>query len=272
MQNRQDINLIGGGFNHSPSTSGYEPLYVNWVKGCITAPISMYVDYSIQTIPNITSTKNYAWLCESRTINRQLYEWCENNIEYLKANFKYVFTHDLELTKKSEIFKLVQCSGKSFIDINDGNIYKKNKLVSMIASNKIMCDEHRFRQEMIHKFSGQCDHFGRGYNELSNVVDGLKDYCFSFVFENATYSNMFTEKITNCFMCGTIPIYYGMSNIGDIFNPDGIIMLNDDFDIKDLTVELYKEKFDAIIDNFELAKGLLTAEDYIYLNYIKDEI
>ncbi len=271
MENRQDINLIGGGFSHSPSTSGYEPLYMKWVKGVQTSPISIYVDHSITTPPNHT-TKNYAWLCESKTINNQLYSWCENNIEYLKANFKYVFTHDLELTQKSDIFKLTQCSGKSFIDLEDGHVYKKNKLVSMIASNKTMCQEHLYRQEMIRKYSGQCDHFGRGFKDLANVLDGLKEYCFSFVFENATYSNMFTEKITNCFMSGTIPIYYGMGNIGEFFNPDGIIILNDDFDINELSFDLYKIKFEAIIDNFERAKGLLTAEDYIYLNYIKDEI
>ena len=271
MKNRQDINLIGGGFSHSPSTSGYEPLYMKWVKGVQTSSISIYVDHSIKITPNHT-TKNYAWLCESKTINSELYSWCENNIEYLKTNFKYVFTHDLELTRKSDIFKLTQCSGKSFIDLKDGHIYKKNKLVSMIASNKTMCQEHVYRQEMIRKYSGQCDHFGRGFKELSNVLDGLKGYCFSFVFENATYSNMFTEKITNCFMSGTIPIYYGMSNIHEFFNKDGIIMLNHDFDINKLSFDLYKTKFDAIIDNFERSKSLLTAEDYIYLNYIKDEI
>jgi hypothetical protein len=73
-------------------------------------------------------------------------------------------------------------------------------------------------------------------------------------------------------MSGTIPIYYGMGNIHEFFNPDGIIILNDDFDINELSFDLYKIKFEAIIDNFERAKGLLTAEDYIYLNYIKDEI
>jgi hypothetical protein len=271
MQNRQDINLIGGGFSHSPSTSGYEPLYMKWIKSVQTSPISIYVDHSIRT-PSNRTTKNYAWLCESKTINQDLYSWCENNIEYLKANFKYVFTHDLNLTQKSDVFKLTQCSGKSFITLEDGHLYKKKKLVSMVASNKTMCQEHLYRQEMIRKYSGQCDHFGRGFKELSNIADGLKDYYFSFVFENATYSNMFTEKITNCFMCGTVPIYYGMENIGEFFNPNGIIILNDNFNIKELSVELYESKFDAIIDNFERAKTLLTAEDYIYLNYIKNEI
>jgi hypothetical protein len=73
-------------------------------------------------------------------------------------------------------------------------------------------------------------------------------------------------------MTGTIPIYYGMPNIGDFFNKDGIIILNDDFKIEDLTFDLYKTKINAVIDNFERAKKLLVAEDYIYLNYIKNEI
>lgn len=268
---RQQINLIGGGFSHSPSTSGFEPLYMEWVKGDQTAPISIYVDESLKykTNPN---TKNYAWLCESKTINSDLYIWCENNIDFLKLNYRYVFTHDLELSKKSEIFKLVQCSGKSFIDLKDSKIYEKTKLVSMIASNKVMCEEHIYRQKMIDKYSSDCDHFGRGYLEIGNIVDGLKDYCFSFVFENATYPNMFTEKITNCFMCGTIPIYYGMNNIGDFFNSEGIIRLNDDFDINHLSFELYNSKIASIKENFNKSNTLLVAEDYIYLNYIKNEI
>jgi hypothetical protein len=267
--NRQEINLIGGGFHHSQSTSGFDPLYMKWVKGAQTAPISIYVDQalSFQTNPN---TKNYGWISESKTIIGSLYNWAQNNINYLKKNFILVFTHDVELANSSDIFALVQCSGKSFI--NEGEIYKKSKLVSMIASNKVMCDEHIFRQEMISKFSKQCDHYGRGFKELVNKSDGLKDYCFSITMENATYSNMFTEKITDCFMTGTIPVYYGMHNIGDFFNEDGIITLNEEFKIEDLSFDLYNSKINAVMDNFQRAKDLLVAEDYIYLKYIKNEI
>jgi hypothetical protein len=83
---------------------------------------------------------------------------------------------------------------------------------------------------------------------------------------------MFTEKITDCFMTGTIPIYYGIRNIGDFFNSDGIITLDDNFKIEDLSFELYKSKINAVIENFKLAKELLIAEDYIYINHIKNEI
>jgi hypothetical protein len=138
----------------------------------------------------------------------------------------------------------------------------------MSASNKRMCIEHIYRQKVIKKFSSKCDHFGVGFNEIKNKEDGLKDYCFSFALENATYPNMFTEKITDCFMTGTIPIYYGIKNISDYFNPDGIITLTDDFKIEDLSFDLYVSKLDAVRENLRLSMDLLLAEDYICKNFL----
>ena len=257
--------MIGGGFQHLISTNGLEPLYVEWVKHHYTAPISIYIDYALPQ-PKNPNTKNYGWLCESRTIIGNIYNWCTNNIDYLKSNFISVFTHDAQLSSISDIFVLTQCSSKSFL--THGEIYPKSKLVSMIASNKRMCNEHLYRQEVIKKYSNQCDHFGRGFNEIKNKEDGLKDYCFSFALENATYSNMFTEKITDCFMTGTIPIYYGIKNIGDYFNPDGIITLTDDFKIEDLSFDLYNSKLSAVEENLKLSMDLLLAEDYICKNFL----
>ena len=266
--NRQPINMVGGGFQHTISTNMLDPKFIEWIKGDYTAPISIYIDYSLK-LTSSNETKNYGWLCESKTINVDLYKWCIENIEHLKKNYISVFTHDVELSKLSEIFVLTLCSGKSFLP--NGSIHTKNKLVSMIASNKTKCEEHRFRQEIINKFSSDCDHYGRGFKPIDDKSDGLREYCFSFAMENATYSNMFTEKITDCFMMGTIPIYYGMPNIGDFFNTDGIITLNDSFKIKDLSFELYQNKIDAIKENFEIAKNMLLAEDYIYQKFIKNE-
>ena len=259
------INMVGGGFQHLISTNGMEPKYMEWVKGVHSAPISIYIDYSM-TQPINKQTKNYGWLCESKTIIGNLYSWCEQNIDYLKSNFVSVFTHDVRLSSLSDVFVLTQCSAKSFL--THGEIYPKTKLVSMIASNKVMCQEHVYRQHVIRKYSNQCDHFGRGFNEIENKEDGLKDYCFSFALENATYSNMFTEKITDCFMTGTIPIYYGIQNIGEYFNPDGIIILTEDFKVEDLSFELYNSKIESVKENLRLSIDLLLAEDYICKNFL----
>ena len=79
---------------------------------------------------------------------------------------------------------------------------------------------------------------------------------------------MFTEKITDCFMTGTIPIYYGIENIGDYFNPDGIILLTDNFEIKDLSFDLYNSKLESVEENLRLSMDLPLAEDYICKNFI----
>jgi hypothetical protein len=47
--------------------------------------------------------------------------------------------------------------------------------------------------------------------------------------------------------------YYGTDMIGDVFNMDGIIMLNENFNINDLTPELYYNKIDAIINTTGLS-------------------
>ena len=259
------INMNGGGFQHSISTNDLPPKFIEWVKDG-SAQISIHIDNGLQ-LPFNPDTKNYGWLCESKTIIPLQYEWAKNNIEILKNKFIKVFTHDVELSKLSDIFQLTQCSAKSYFRY--GEIYQKTKLVSMIASNKVLCGEHFYRQQMIEKFSKYCDHFGRGFNSLDNKEDGLKDYCFSIVMENATYPNMFTEKISDCFMTGTIPIYYGINNIGDYFDINGIILLDDNFKIDDLSFELYNSKIDSVRNNLQLSIDLLVAEDYIYKNFIE---
>lgn len=259
------INMIGGGFQHSISTNDLPPKFIEWVKDG-SALTSIYIDNALR-FPINPNTKNYGWLCESKTIIPSHYEWAKNNINILKNKFVKVFTHDVELSKLSNIFQLTQCSGKSYF--SNGDIYTKTKLVSMIASNKVFCSEHVYRQQMIKKFSNYCDHFGRGFKNLLNKEDGLKDYCFSIVMENATYPNMFTEKITDCFMTGTIPIYYGISNIGDYFDTNGIIILDDNFKIDDLSFDLYYSKMESIKNNLQLSIDLLVSEDYIYKNFIE---
>jgi hypothetical protein len=267
-ENKRQINLIGGGFQHAQSSSGVENKYVEWIKGSISSDISIYVDEALLR-PTVKETKNYGWLCESRTIIPGIYIWCENNLEFLKNNFIKIFTHDIKLVAKSEIFVLTQCSSKSAIPEINHKLYEKNKLVSIIASNKLMCGEHYFRQEIVSKFKNECDLFGRGYNTIENKLYGLEDYCFSFALENATYPNMISEKITDCFVTGVVPIYYGIDNIGDFFNKDGIIILNNEFNINDLSFDLYYELLPIVKENFEIAKNILTAEDYIYINHIE---
>jgi len=44
--------------------------------------------------------------------------------------------------------------------------------------------------------------------------------------ENTAHENYFTEKIIDCFLFRTIPIYWGCPNISKFFDPDGIIQVD----------------------------------------------
>ena len=74
-----------------------------------------------------------------------------------------------------------------------------------------------------------------GLFTILDKIDGLKDYCFSFAVENDIVPGYFTEKILDCFMTGTVPIYIGHEYIKSIFDERGIIFYNDSFDINSLT-------------------------------------
>jgi len=260
--------MIGGGFQHEIcSSAGSAPQLIEWVKENHSAHTSIHVDSGIMNIPVNKNKKNYAWLSESKTINTNLYSWCTSNIKYLEDNFELIFTHDMSLLPLSNKFKLVICGAKPWV--KDVGLHTKSKLISMIASTKVMCNEHKYRQEVIKNYQDKLDLFGRGFNNISSKETGLNDYYFSIAMENHTYPMAYSEKITDCFATGAIPIYYGTDLIGDIFNIDGIIMLNENFDIDKLTPELYHSKMDAIKDNYERAISMPVAEDHIYENYIK---
>lgn len=265
---KQKINMIGGGFQHDIcSSAGSIPKLIEWVKGTHTAPISIHIDYGIMNQKVDKTKRNYAWLGESKTINGSLYQWCINNVNYLEENFELVFTHDKSLLPVSNKFKLVICNSIPWV--KDFGLHNKTKMISMVASSKVMCKEHIYRQEVIKKYRNDLDLFGRGFRSISVKEIGIKDYYFSITMENGTYPLMFTEKITDCFAMGTIPIYYGCDEIGDVFDVNGIIKLTEDFDIKSLNKDLYYSKIDSIKNNYELTINMPIAEDYIYENFIK---
>ena len=266
------INMVGGGFQHDVCSVAYSvPKIVEWDKIHHLSEISIYIDYGISNIAVNKNKFNYAWLAESKTINSNLYGWCLNNVEYLEDNFKYIFTHDLSMIPLSNIFKLILAGLTPWI--KDVQIHKKTKLVSMITSNKKTCEEHIYRNEIANKFRNSCDLFGRGYNEIERKEIGLNDYCFSIVMENGRYPYMFTEKLSDCFATGTIPVYYGCDEIGEFFDEKGIIKLIDDFDINELNFDLYHSKMQHIKNNFNKLKELqVIPEDQIYEKYIKEDV
>ena len=261
------INLFCGD-NLEPSSSALNATkHVQWVYDG-SGEVNIYVSQRALDALNDTSGKpTYIWLLESKQIIPQYYQWIIDNYEFVTSRVDGIFSCDKELCAKYPKISYSLINAVPWVQ--DRKVHEKTKLVSMIASNKRMCEGHARRLQFVDKFRDKLDFYGRGFNEISCKEDGLRDYMFSVGIENAVYDTYFTEKLTDCFACGTIPIFYGCKGVTEYFNEDGIIFLDDDFDLSMLTKDLYYSKMDVIKDNFERSINCPVAEDYLYLNYFK---
>lgn len=153
--------------------------------------------------------------------------------------------------------------------ISTPKIYNKTKLCSIIASSKRATYGQQLRHLIIDKFRSSIDLYGHGYNSIIKKEEGLENYCFSFAIENCIVPGYFSEKILDCFLTGTVPIYYGDPSIGDIFDTRGIILLTNNFDIKNLTFEQYKNMLPYIEENYNRTVSLNPSFEKYFCSGIK---
>jgi hypothetical protein len=219
----------------------------------------MYIDDAISSVSN-SSAKKYAWLLESKKIIPSIYEDFYENIDSYMSMFDMAFTSDKKIYDAHERIHFVPANT---LWVKDINIFNKTKLLSMIVSNNNLTVGHSNRLYTANRVRGIADIYGRGINPIESKEDGLRDYMFSIAMENGYYNSYYTEKILDCFATGTIPIYKGCSDIEKFFNPDGIIILTDDFDFSTLTKELYESKMEAVLDNFNRSKEYVVLEKFI---------
>lgn len=273
------MQAIGAPFTieHS-SCSDMKPKYFEWVSD--DRPIKVFMDRAIGPGTNYKKRdheKKIAWVCESRAI---FHEWhipvdmWSDNLEFISNNYDEVYVSDRQWCGKYPNIKFCLAgSNLPWLRVPE-TIPEKTKLVSMVASKKTITEGHRFRHRFAEKYKDKVDLFGgaAGSNKIgSNPTSPWRDktetinpYMFSVVIENDSYTTYFTEKITDCFAVGTIPIYWGAPDIGEYFNTEGIIQLTEDFDFSMLTKDYYLSKMDVVKDNFNRVREMETADDMLF--------
>jgi hypothetical protein len=269
------LSTFGSPFKHTYSSCvNVKPKNFEWVHDTLSSSgIEVYMDYNVLGGLNSKSKNKFLWLCESRGITPEQNNFLKHNYDFLKQVYKKIFVHDYELLKLGD--SCIYCPPAANMTwVVDRQIYYKSKMVSMISSGKNFCAGHEYRNKKLQEFKNTnypVDYYGRSFNPFKIKEDVLRDYYFSITIENERYSNYYTEKLMDCFATGTIPVYHGTPEVSTMFNMDGIIILDSDFDINTLSSDLYFSKMDAIKDNFERCINHESADDYIF-NYIKELI
>lgn len=128
--------------------------------------------------------------------------------------------------------KMYNGQSLNFRDVNALFQTPKSKLISVIASNKCFTPEHRARLKFaldLKKHYGETiDFYGRGFVPMDDKLDALKDYRFHVVLENSSHENYFSEKLTDCILTGTYPIYYGCPNLNYYFPDNSYLRIDID--------------------------------------------
>lgn len=95
--------------------------------------------------------------------------------------------------------------------------------------------------------------WGRGIREFDIKDSILAESYFSISMENTQVDWYFSEKLIDCFVTDTIPIYWGCSGITRFFDSRGILQFNDLNQlkniVKDLSVDLYQEMLPYAMSN-----------------------
>ena len=220
----------------------------------------------------------YGMLTESRTIVPKDYEVFHRN-RGLEKDFRYIFTYDDRILNEIENARFYPvAAGIWNSEMREGRYREKDRDLSILSSDKVMCALHRFRLELARlcKREGLADTFGRfdGGGYVEKVDETLNRYRFSMIIENDVSDYYFSERLTSCFAAQTVPVYLGARRIGDFFNTDGMILLGSaDLEeaeslIAECTRERYEAMLPAVLDNYERVKEYVNMQDYLYEHYL----
>lgn len=123
--------------------------------------------------------------------------------------------------------------GRSYDELTELTCKKilneKQDRVSWVTSNAVHKEGHKLRMSFKDYLLEQgfgFDLFGRGFSPIDDKFDGIFPYKYSIAIENYSCNDYWTEKIADCFLSWTIPIYWGAKNILAYFPEKSMILID----------------------------------------------
>lgn len=200
--------------------------------------------------------------------------------------FHSIVTYDDEVLRMCPNAKKYLCGG-CWIHPSERNktvITDKEFRVSTIVGWKAMGEGHRLRQ-LIYKRQTEMKipytFFRSSHDKIIEEIttnpiykhdskfELFRTFQFSLIIENSKQLNYFTEKLIDCFITKTVPIYWGCPNIGEYFLTEGMILLQsstvEEFfeKVSNLTPDTYSQMLPMIEQNYQRCLQYVTVEDNI---------
>lgn len=271
------IDLIDRSFYPDLSSSREQPeTPIEWDRNCEQGGPLFITDLCLDFIRfNKKRPLKIAWIIEPEAISPRVYEIA---LSQKKNEFDYILTNHKKYCDNEKV--LYYFFGGAWIKPDARKVYDKTKGISATISNKNWTEGHNLRHKIAQPFKDRIDLYGTAYNFVPEKVDSLKDYRFSVIIENSKEEGYVTEKLIDCLLTGTVPIYWGSSyeHISENFNIGGMIYCDSESELVSAIssisddIEGHYEKCKPFLqENFEKAHNFLSAEHWIY-NNLKNRI
>jgi hypothetical protein len=142
----------------------------------------------------------------------------------------------------------------------------------MLMSSKRMTHSHLFRFKAADTLQNLSAPNGMEFDfyrspprlPVKDVI--LENAMFHVAMENQCIPNMFTEKLLDCFITKTVPVYYGCTNLDKFFNPNGVLQFYDAAQLtsiyNSLSPALYESMLPTIEENYRRAQEYTTKTVY----------
>ena len=237
-----------------------------WDRSATTQPLTVFTDENIEEAVAHASPRKVAWLFESPEVTRKSYRSVHRNPD----QFDRILTFSQPLLETLPNARFTPIGG-SWLHAHDWKIHEKTRNISIIASKKRSLSGQKLRHTVIEDHRNSIDFIaGHGYQPIDLKIEALKDFRYSLCIENCRQNFYFSEKLIDCFLSGTVPIYWGCPAIGLFFNLDGMVTFENHRQLKATLPMLneadYRRRSAAIKMNFELAQRYVYVEKFIWKN------
>ena len=199
---------------------GHAPSHINWLPLSSVgrypnedgAPI-WFTGGGIEQAAKRPDVRRVGWLVEPFDLHPEDYALAAR--ELLAGNIETLVTADPDrfVMDGGEDVRTYPHGGTR-IHSSDWLVWPKSiETPSIVASPKRSLLGHQMRHHIITHNPQLVHPFGHEYRPITRKLDALAPYMFSVAIENVKRPYWFTEALVDCFLTGTVPIYWGAERL-----------------------------------------------------------
>jgi hypothetical protein len=173
--------------------------------------------------------KNNIWAIMQEPYERGFTDWMVEKHE----SFAKVLTHHLPSNSKKYIPSQPAIPwhvNKTFDQLISVSKPEKTKNLSGIVGDAMDLPGHIKRWSFLNfiQQDGELDIdlYGKAIHYIEDKWNGLAPYRYSLTIENNSGPDCWTEKLADCFLAWSVPIYYGCTNIENYFPEESFIRID----------------------------------------------